>query len=74
MISIKIQAKIEPKEAIVRLLREKNENMSIKEIADRLELSRPTVSKHCTMLKLEHKIGGIKSGREQIYYTLENQS
>jgi len=72
MISIMIQAKIEPKEAILRLLTEKNKDcMNIQEISDKLDLSRPTVSKHCFALRCEKKIGGQKSGRDQIYYSLE---
>lgn len=68
-LNILVQAKIDPKGAIYRLLVESPEDYyNIQQISNYLELSRPTVSKHCNNLVKDGKFGVIKEGRCVLYY------
>jgi Mn-dependent DtxR family transcriptional regulator len=74
MIDIIVQAQLDPKAAILRLLKDERKTkinlkgLNIQEISELLKITRPTVVKYCRMLNGEGLLIMKKTGRNKVYY------
>lgn len=81
MIDITLQAKLDPKRAIMRQLLDEREfygnklvGLNVSQLRNFLKISRPTISKYCKVLYDEGKVLKKELGRNVIYYARKYDS